>query len=402
MPSVVRIIFNFATVLIPTLAILYITLLGCLTTPTFQSHIVYLHKIQITWFSDLDIPEQFGFLYNQVTPFWIKSSEGGFLYAWHILPIELYRRHETDLISESSGITSDFESRLAFKLLRDDPEARLIIHFHGAAGTVGSGYRTPNYRALSAGSPEKIHVLTFDYRGFGRSDGVPSESGLILDAISVMDWAMGIAGIPPSRILIFGQSLGTAVSLAVAEQFAAQSPPVHFAGIILVAPFVDVGALVATYRVGGLIPILSPVAQFPSLFGYLRTFIRDEWLSKDRISSYIKAAELNKVPYRITIIHAEDDYDVPFHHSQTLFWHAVNSTLPGGMGKEGFEMRKDGLRRSLGSAGTVVEWRTGHGVLREEILRYGLHDVVMGNSVVTMAVLRIMSGVDGTLMRGLR
>ena len=83
------------------------------------------------------------------------------------LPVELYRKHELDLVAEPIGFVSDITSRLAFKLLRDDPDARLILHMHGAAGTVGSGYRVPNYRALSAGQPGKIHVLTFDYRVLG-------------------------------------------------------------------------------------------------------------------------------------------------------------------------------------------------------------------------------------------
>ena len=137
------------------------------------------------------------------------------LYAWHVLPIELYRRHESAPVEKPSGFASDTTSRFALKLLRDDPDARLIVHMHGAGGTVGSGYRISNYRALSAGQPKMIHVLTIDYRGFGRIGGTLSERGLCLDAMTVVDWATKVAGIPPSWILIFSQSLGNAVSLAV-------------------------------------------------------------------------------------------------------------------------------------------------------------------------------------------
>src|SRR5271154_2594021 len=196
----VNLLLKYASISAAVLVAFYAGLLGLLTTSFFQAHVVYLHKIQMTWFKDLDVPETFGFLRNQATPFSIKSSSGGTLYAWHILPIELYRQHEPALIAEPSGFVLNITSRLAFKLLRDDPDARLILHMHGAAGTVGSGYRAPNYRALSAGQPGKIHVLTFDYRGFGRSSGTPSESGLILDALAVVHWAMNVAGIPPSRI----------------------------------------------------------------------------------------------------------------------------------------------------------------------------------------------------------
>jgi abhydrolase domain-containing protein 12 len=376
---------------------LYASLLGLLTTASFQAHVVYLHKLQMTWFKDLDVPESFGFLRNQVTPFYIPSSSGGTLYAWHILPIELYRQHESTLIAEPSGFVSDITSRTAFMLLRTDPDARLIIHMHGAAGTVGSGYRVPNYRALAAGQPQNIHVLTFDYRGFGRSRGTPSERGLILDAISVVDWAVNVTGIPPSRILIFGQSLGTAVSLAISEHFALQSPPIIFAGAVLVAPFADVATLMATYRVAGSIPIVSPLASFPSLFMYLRSFIHDKWLSKDRIASYVRTNEANDQKYRLTFIHAEDDYDIPWHHTEIVFWHAVNATSPQAISYDELEQRKIQLKTDLGAAGSVMEWRTKNGLIREEILKTGLHDVVMGNPVITLAVMRIFSAANPSL-----
>lgn len=334
---------------------LYASLLGLLTTSSFQSHVVYLHKFQMTWFKDLDVPESFGFLRNQVTPFSIRSSQGGMLHAWHILPIELYRQHESALVTESTGHVSDFTSRTAFKLLQDDHAARLIIHMHGAAGTVGSGYRVPNYRALSAGDPEKIHVLTFDYRGFGRSRGTPSENGIFLDAVSVVDWAINVAQIPPSQILIFGQSLGTAVTLAISQHYASQNPPIIFAGAVLVAPFVDVATLVATYRVAGTIPILSPLARFPSLFSYLKTFIHDEWSSKDRIAKYIRANEENGQSYWLTLIHAEDDYDIPWHHTNLVFWHAVNATLPQGISYDELDEKKNQSATDLGAAGSVME-----------------------------------------------
>ncbi|KFY32548.1 hypothetical protein V493_00099 [Pseudogymnoascus sp. VKM F-4281 (FW-2241)] len=386
--------FKYASILVALAVGLYATLLGLLTTSTFQSHVVYLHAIQMTWFKNLNIPETFGFLKNQVTPFSITTSDSERLYAWHILPIELYRKHELPLVAEPTGFVSDITSRLAFQLLRDDPDARLILHMHGAGGTVGSGYRVPNYRALSAGQPGKIHVLAFDYRGFGRSTGTPSESGLILDALAVVDWAMNVAGIPPSRILIFAQSMGTAVSIAVSQHLALQSPPVVFAGTVLVAPFVDVATLVATYRVAGTVPILSPLAKIPLLFNYLQRFIRDKWLSKDHIARYVRANEANGERYRLTIIHAEDDYDIPWHHTSTIFWHAVNASVSVGISYDDLALRKLESKVDLGAAGSVMEWRTDNGVIREEILKTGLHDVIMGYPVITMAVMRSFEAAD--------
>jgi abhydrolase domain-containing protein 12 len=201
-------------------------------------------------------------------------------------------------------------------------------------------------------------------------------------------------GIPPSRILIFGQSLGTAVSIAISEHFASQSPPVVFTGTVLVVPFVDVVTLMATYSVAGTIPILSPLAKFPLLFNYLGTFVQDKWLSKDRIAEYIQANEANGEKYRLTLIHAEDDYDIPWHHTPTVFWHAVNATVPGGISYDKLEEKKYKSKIDLGAAGSVMEWRTDNGIIREEILKYGLHDIVMGNPVATIAVMRILEAAD--------
>lgn len=384
---------KYASIPVAVVVGVYAILLGLLTTSTFQTHVVYLHAIQMTWFKDLNVPETFGFPRNQVTPFCINTTDGERLHAWHILPVGLYRKHEHGLLDEPIGLVSDITSRLGFQLLRDDPDARLVVHMHGAGGTIASGYRVPNYRALSAGDPNKTHVLAFDYRGFGRSTGSPSETGLIADARAVMDWAMNVAGVPASRIAIFGQSMGTAVSVAVSRDFAIQDSPVVFAGIVLVAPFVDIATLVSTYRVAGLLPILSPLASFPWLFEYLQLYIRDKWLSKDRIAEYVRNNEEKEEKYRLTIIHAEDDYDIPWHHSQSLFRHAVNASTSILLSYDEFEQKKLGLRRDLGAAGTVVEWKTDNAVIREEILKTGLHDAIMSYPVVTMAVMRIFEPV---------
>lgn len=386
--------FEYACIAVASLLGVYAVLLALLTTSTFQSHVVYLHAIQMTWFKDLDVPETFGFRKNQVTPFTIKTPDNERLHAWHILPVELYRKHETSLIEEPTGFVTDIKSRLAFKLLRDDPDARLVLHMHGAGGTVASGYRVPNYRALSAGNPSKIHVLTFDYRGFGQSTGSPSETGLIVDALAVVDWAMNIAGIPPSRILLFAQSMGTAVAIAVSKHLALQDTPIVFAGTVLVAPFVDVATLVSTYRIAGTIPILSPIARFPILFKTLQRFIRDKWLSRDSIAQYVRANEHNGEKYRIAIVHAEDDYDIPWHHSQLVFWHAVNASIPAGISYEELEDKKTDAKADLGAAGSMMQWKTDCGVIREEILKTGLHDVVMGYPIVTMADMRFFEAAD--------
>lgn len=109
-------ICRYVSVAVAALVGAYAVLLGLLTTSTFQSHVVYLHAIQMTWFKDLNVPETFGFLKSQVTPFFIRTPDGELLYVWHILPVELYRKHESSLVSERSGFVSDVTTRNAFRL----------------------------------------------------------------------------------------------------------------------------------------------------------------------------------------------------------------------------------------------------------------------------------------------
>jgi abhydrolase domain-containing protein 12 len=379
---------------------LYAGLLAALTTQFIQTHAVYLHAFQQTGNKDLDVPEMFGFLRGQVTPFIIYSSDGTPLHAWHILPVGLHRKHMATLMQQPTGLIADVTGTLGFQLLRDDPEALLAIHFHGAGGNMGSGYRIPNYRALSANDPDKIHILTFDYRGFGKTPGVPSEEGLIQDAVAVVEWALNVAHIPPSRILIIGQSLGTAINMAVAERFASRDEAVIFAGHILIAPFVDVPTLVATYKIAGTIPILSPVAQYPMLFKSLSSHIRETWSTKTRLADYVRMNEEMQHSYRITFIHAEDDMSIPWQHTSTLFSHAVNATSVDGI--EGSRVRSWKLEegQDLGAAGHVAHWRTEQGAISEYILRYGVHDVIMGGPIISLAAMDIFEAGEDVFSAG--
>ena len=69
----------------------YLGLLGAMiVAPSFQAHAIYLHKIMLTWFKDLNVPEQFGLAHRQATPFYIPTSDGEKLHAWHVLPIGAY------------------------------------------------------------------------------------------------------------------------------------------------------------------------------------------------------------------------------------------------------------------------------------------------------------------------
>lgn len=369
----------------------YIVFLAVLTIPYVQTQVIYLNKVTLTWGMDVDYPEQWGFLHNQVTPFNLNTTDGETLHAWHILPPGLWHQNSEELLKEDLGLVVDITARKGFQYLRDDPEALLVLYFHGAAGTLGSGYRPLSYRSIWTMDPNKIHTIAIDYRGFGTSSGTPSEEGLTIDALTLAEWAMNEAKVPPERTVLFAQSMGTAVALSLAHHYSTQPEPVHFAGAVLAAPFADVESLTATYRLAGTVPLLDPVAKFPKLFSLLNKFIRDKWPSKKRLADFIALHETSapcRPPYHITFLHGEDDYDIPWIHSEQLFWHAINATEPDGITFEDLEKQKSEEKVEMGHGGWAVERRSEKGTVREEILKFGLHDRIMGYPHVGLAVWR--------------
>jgi len=379
---------------------LYIAFLSLLTIPTLQDHVIYLHRITLTWFQDVNIPEQWGFLRNQVTPFTLQTSDEERLHAWHVLPLEAYLQNQKELREEDIGLCADIEKRLSFKLLKDDPTAHLVIYFHGAAGTLGSGWRPQSYRALSAAA-RNVHILAIDYRGFGSSTGWPSEAGLLTDALTLANFAIDTAGITPDRIVVFAQSIGTAVALSLTHTLALRSPPILFAGTVLVAPMADVETTTATYKIAGTIPLISPLSVYPPLLAFLNTFIVPKWPSKDKISTLIRHLDAIKLEhlhtkYDITLIHAEDDWDMPWMHSEILFWHAVNGMrdVAEALTREDLEAEKEKRKVPLGAGGWEIEWNGAGGVVREQIVKFGLHDRIMSYPVVS-TVARAFRSRDG-------
>lgn len=364
--------------------------------PSLQVHVIYLHKFPLTWFKNLNVPEQFGFAHHQVTPFFISTPDDERLHAWHVLPLRLYEENHGALLSQTphTGPVDNVEDTLNFKLLAGNPDARLVLYFHGTSGTVASGFRPASYRALYGSDPLNTHILALDYRGYGGSTGDPSEPGLITDALTVADWALNTAGIKPEQIVVFGQSLGSAVALALVHELAIRQPAVHFAGLVITASFFDMPHLTATYRIGGVIPVLSPVAKLtPPLFDFFASRLTSKWDNMQRIGELVMAAE----KYDITLIHAEDDTDIPMEHSIRLFRHAV-TVAEGGKGVDGDDaelLRKLEERKvSLGEGGHTTLWRTDKGDIRLEILKYGFHDTIMSYPVTSLAVNRAFRSVE--------
>ncbi|RMZ69610.1 abhydrolase domain-containing 12 [Pyrenophora seminiperda CCB06] len=377
---------------------IYIAFLLLLTIRTVQDHVIFVHRVTRTWGQDVNVPEQWGFLRNQVTPFQLQTPDGETLHVWHVLPLEPYRRHQAQLREEPTGLCSDIQQRTSFRLLKEDPTVQVVIYLHGAAGTLASGLRPESYRALSA-TATNVHVLAVDYRGFGESSGWPSEAGVLTDALEVFRFTTETAGISAERIVAFGQSMGTAVAISLAHHLAMQSPPVLLAGVVLVAPFVDVESLTRTYKVANTLPLLSPLAVCPPVMALLNRFIVTKFPSKELLPALIRRLEATKMSgqkkrkYDISLIHAMDDIDIPFSHSDVLFWLAVNAILEPNAAKtfEELENIKAEEKTPLGAGGWEMEWKGEGGVVREQIAQHGFHDRIMSYPVVSLAISKAFS-----------
>ncbi|KAI1823026.1 alpha/beta-hydrolase [Xylaria intraflava] len=365
----------------------YVTFLLLAGFPFFQRHFFYAHRLNTLFWHDLDKPEYWGFARNQVTPFTLTSGDES-LYAWHVLPLRSVLRHHDRFQPTTAGLLENATTTESLKILREDPNSRLVISFHGNAGHIAQGLRTNHFHTLTDTST--FHVLSIDYRGYGRSTGFPSEAGLIQDGVAAVDWAMNVAKVPSSRIVVMGHSLGTAVTSGVVEYFAARQ--VEFAGVILVAGFSNVPTLLSSYKGAGFIPILSPLRPVPPLLRLFQGFIVDKWDSARRLAN---AVRLTQTKLHLTIIHAENDLEIPCHESDALFKSAANATTGQALDSEAFEAWKK--QKSIyynDSTFTSIVMAEPDIIIRQELLPYGGHNDIISSSPIALAVMRMFSDVD--------
>jgi fermentation-respiration switch protein FrsA (DUF1100 family) len=87
----------------------------------------------------------------------------------------------------------------------------VIMFCHGNAGNIC--HRLENVKLLL---DQNLQVFIFDYRGYGKSKGRPSETGIYRDGMAAYDFLVIQKNIPPERIVLFGRSLGAAVAIEIA------------------------------------------------------------------------------------------------------------------------------------------------------------------------------------------
>ena len=164
----------------------------------------------------------------------------------------------------------------------NSPRAGLaVLLCHGNAGNIG--HRLDTCAALLATGAS---VFVFDYRGYGRSQGRPSEEGTYRDAQAAYQW-LRQRGFPGTNIISFGESLGggIAAELAVRE------------------------------TVGGLV-LQSTFTSIPDIGADLFPWLPVRWLSKIHYDTHAKLPRL-KLP--VLVMHSRVDEIIPFHHGQKNF-----------------------------------------------------------------------------------
>lgn len=165
-----------------------------------------------------------------------------------------------------------------------DTSGLWLLICHGNAGNLSEFDRPLHYAGLRQLG---LSLLAFDYRGYGESDGAPSEPGLYRDAEAAYRFLREVRGVAADRIVIFGHSLGSAVAIDLAAGHPA-------AGLIVE------GALTsATDRGRELYP-----------------YIPVRWIARSRFSSIDKVSEITAPKL---FLHADRDDVIPLDHGRRLF-----------------------------------------------------------------------------------
>lgn len=165
----------------------------------------------------------------------------------------------------------------------------VILFCHGNGGNISNRLSyLPIFKDLG------FATFLFDYRGYGKSEGQPSEVGTYQDVEAVWQYLTQERKIPSQRIIIYGESLGGAIASYIAQTTATKNPQNSPAGLILASTFTSISDRAAE----------------------LYPFLPIRLLSK---FSYNSIERLPKIKIPMLIIHSTDDEIIPFHHGEKNF-----------------------------------------------------------------------------------
>jgi fermentation-respiration switch protein FrsA (DUF1100 family) len=157
-----------------------------------------------------------------------------------------------------------------------------VLFFHGNAGNISHRFEKLNVlRSLGA------DVFIIDYRGYGRSEGAPSEEGTYRDAQAAYSYLTKTRHCEPGTLVVYGESLGSAVAADLASKESV-------GGLILEEAFTSVG------DVGQ--------KMFP--------FLPVRWLVRNK---YDTLGKMPRIHVPVLMFHSRDDEFFNLRHAQRLF-----------------------------------------------------------------------------------
>jgi fermentation-respiration switch protein FrsA (DUF1100 family) len=160
--------------------------------------------------------------------FWtivLMLFEDKFIYFPEKYPTGAYDQASSIPNLRDCWITADDGVKLHGWFAPAESARATLVLSHGNGGNIS--YRYLLMRSLLR---HKFNVLMYDYRGYGRSEGTPSEEGIYKDGRAFFDYASTLPEVNPKNIIVWGTSLGG----AVATEVAAQRPA---AGLVLESTF---------------------------------------------------------------------------------------------------------------------------------------------------------------------
>jgi pimeloyl-ACP methyl ester carboxylesterase len=174
--------------------------------------------------------------------------------------------------------------RLCGWMVGDEDNREVVLFCHGNAGNIS--HRLDSFEIFHRMG---LKSFIFDYRGYGKSEGKPSEQGTYRDVEAAWQYLIETEEIPSQRIILFGRSLGG----AVAAHLAARSG-VNARALILESTFTSV----------------------PDLGAQFYPFLPVRMMSRFR---YDTRALLAKIKLPVLVIHSPQDELIPFSHGSALF-----------------------------------------------------------------------------------
>ena len=158
-----------------------------------------------------NIPAGEGEIIPRIEDCYFKAADGTGLHGWYATP---HKKKAGELVPISSDM--------------------VLLWFHGNAGNLSHRFD------MIGGLMElPVQVFIIDYRGYGKSEGSPSEKGIYLDARAAWDYLTVERRLPADRIIIFGKSLGSAPAVDLASK-------VEAAGLIVQSGFTSAADMAAT------------------------------------------------------------------------------------------------------------------------------------------------------------